>query len=121
MTTDTRLGMLEGRADEQAAAIADLRAGQREIVSTINSRFEEMNSRFDGVNSRIDGVNSRIDGVDNSINSRIDGVDNSINSRIDRVESRIDAVNSRIDRVFLAMIGIGAAQIALLITLIFRG
>ena len=109
MTTDTRLGALEGRADEQAAAIADLRAGQREIVSTINSRFEDMNSRIDGVNSRIDGVNSRIDGVDNSINNRID-----------RVESRIDSLNSRIDRVFLAMLGIGAAQVALLITLVVR-
>ena len=85
MTTDTRLGMLEGRADEQAAAIADLRAGQREIMSIMNSRFED------------------------------------VNSRIDRVESRIDSLNSRIDRVFLAMLGIGAAQIALLITLIFRG
>ena len=84
MTTDTRLGALEGRADEQAAAIADLRAGQREIMSTMNSRFED------------------------------------VNSRIDRVESRIDGLNSRGDRVFLAMLGIGAAQIALLITLIVR-
>ena len=84
MTTDTRLGTLEGRADEQAAAVADLRAGQREIVSTINSRFEDVNSRFD------------------------------------RVESRIDALNSRIDRMFLAMLGIGAAQVALLITLVVR-
>ena len=83
--------MLEGRADEQAAAIADLRAGQREIVSTMNSRFEDVNSRFEGVNSRID-----------------------------RVESRIDGLNSRVDRVFLAILGIGAAQIALLITLIVR-
>ena len=91
MTTDTRLGMLEGRADEQAAAIADLRAGLREIVSTMNSRFEDVNSRFEGVNSRID-----------------------------RVESRIDGLNSRVDRVFLAILGIGAAQIALLITLIVR-
>ena len=83
--------MLEGRADEQATAIADLRAGQREIVSTMNSRFEDVNSRFEGVNSRID-----------------------------RVESRIDGLNSRVDRVFLAILGIGAAQIALLITLIVR-
>ena len=51
MTTDTRLGMLEGRADEQAAAIADLRAGQREIMSTMNSRFEDVNSRIDRVES----------------------------------------------------------------------
>ena len=70
VTTDTRLGTLEGRTEEHAAALADLRVGQREIRETMNSRF--------------------------------------------------DQVNSRIDRVFLAMLGIGAAQIALLVTLIVR-
>ena len=74
MTTDTRLGTVEGRTEEHAGAIADLREGQREIRETMNSRF--------------------------------------------------DQVNSRIDRVFLAMLGIGAAQItaqiALLVTLIVR-
>ena len=43
---------------------------------------------------------------------------------LQQVNSRIDAgqqqVNSRIDRLFLAMLGIGAAQIALLITLVIR-
>ena len=73
MTTDTRLGTLEGRTEEHTAAIADLREGQREIRNALAA-----------------------------------------------MNSRIDEVNSRIDRVFLAMIGIGAAQIALLITLIFR-
>ena len=39
-----------------------------------------------------------------------------------RQETRqeIRNVNSRVDRLFLAILGIGAAQIALLITLIFR-
>ena len=32
----------------------------------------------------------------------------------------IRAVNARIDRLFLAILGIGAAQIALLITLVLR-
>ena len=66
MTTDTRLGTVEGRVEEHAAAIADLREGQREIRNLLAS------------------------------------------------------MNSRIDRVFLAMLGIGAAQIALLVTLIVR-
>ena len=74
MTTDTRLGTVEGHTEEHAGAIADLREGQREVRETMNSRF--------------------------------------------------DQVNSRIDRVFLAMLGIGAAQItaqiALLVTLIVR-
>ena len=74
MTTGTRLGTVEGRTEEHAGAITDLREGQREIRETMNSRF--------------------------------------------------DQVNSRIDRLFLAMLGIGAAQItaqiALLVTLIVR-
>ena len=71
MTTDTRLGMVEGRVEEHAAAIADLREGQREIRNALAA-----------------------------------------------MNSRIDEVNSRIDRLFLAILGIGAAQIALLVTLI---
>ena len=70
MTTDARLGTVEGRVEEHLAAIAVLREGQREIRNMLAS----MNSQL----------------------------------------------NSRIDRVFLAILGIGAAQIALLITLIFR-
>ena len=66
MTTETRLGTVEGRVEEHAAAIADLREGQREI------------------------------------------------------RNALAAMNSRIDRLFLAVMGIGAAQIALLITLIVR-
>ncbi len=70
MTMDARLGTVEGRVEEHAAAIADLREGQREIRNMLAS----MNSQL----------------------------------------------KSRIDRLFLAILGIGAAQIALLITLIFR-
>ena len=74
MTTDTRLGTVEGRTEEHAAAITDLREGQREI-------FDQMNSHFDDINSRL-------------------------------------------DRLFIAVLGIGAAQItaqiALLVTLIVR-
>ena len=36
------------------------------------------------------------------------------------LDARIDGVNARIDRLFLALLGIGAAQIALLVTLIIR-
>ena len=36
------------------------------------------------------------------------------------VRQELRATNSRIDRMFLTVLGVGAAQIALLITLIFR-
>ena len=62
MTMDARLGTVEGRVEENAAEIADLR----------------------------------------------------------EIRNMLASLNSRIDRLFLAILGIGAAQIALLITLIFR-
>ena len=91
MTTETRLGALEGRTEEHAVAIADLREGQREIRTAI-----------DRLSDRIDQVNDRIDRLSQQLNARI------------------DQVNGRVDRLFYAILGIGAAQIALLITLIAR-
>ena len=44
-----------------------------------------------------------------------------VNARIERLEARADQTNSRIDRLFLAFLGVGAAQIGLLITLLLRG
>ena len=38
-----------------------------------------------------------------------------------QVNARLDRMDARFDRLFLAMLGIGAAQIGLLITLILRG
>ena len=63
MTTDTRLGTVEGRTEEHAGAIADLREGQREIRETMNSRFDEMNSRIDQVNGRVDRLFFAILGI----------------------------------------------------------
>ncbi len=82
MTTDERIGVLEGRVEEQAAAIADLRDARR-----------------------------------NADTAQADGF-RAVNARIDRLAEQL---NARIDRLFLAMLGIGAAQIALLITLVIRG
>ena len=82
MTTDTRLGTLEGRADEQAAAIADLHEGQREIRDALREGLA------------------------------------AVNARIDEVNARIDETNKRIDRLMFAVLGMGAAQVAMFITLV---
>ena len=42
-------------------------------------------------------------------------------SGFQRVDARFDQTNSRIDRLFLALLGIGVAQIGILITLLLRG
>ena len=38
----------------------------------------------------------------------------------DRVDAGFQQVNARLDRLFLAMLSIGAAQIALLVTIVIR-
>ena len=88
MTTasdDSRLGRLEGRADEHSAAIQEGRQDTRSGFQQVNARLDRMDARFD------------------------------------RMDARADQTNSRIDRLFLALLGIGAAQVALFITLIVRG
>ena len=95
MTTaadDNRLGILEGRLAEQSASLQDLRADLREL-----------SARFD---SGLRQVNDRIDAESQQVNARLD--------------SGLHQVNARIDRLFLAMLGIGAAQIALLVTIVIR-
>ena len=109
MTTDTRLGTVEGRVEEHTAAIADLREGQRKIHGAIDQLSDRIDRLAEQLNGRIDQVSGRID----QVNGRIDQLAEQLNGRIDQV-------NSRIDRLFYAILGIGAAQIALLITLVFR-
>ncbi len=43
-----------------------------------------------------------------------------IRSAVRELSGRIDRVNARIDRLFLAILGIGAAQIALLLSIVIR-
>lgn len=81
MTTindDSRLGRLEGRVEEQSAAMQETRQDMR-------GGFQQ------------------------------------VNTRLDRLEARVDQTNSRIDRLFLAALGIGAAQVAIFITVLVRG
>ena len=64
-TVESRVGALEGRADEQAAAIAALREDIRELGDRLDRRIDQLdvrlNQRFDQVNVRMDQVNARID------------------------------------------------------------
>ena len=54
MTTESRLGVLEGRTTEHATAIAALREDLRQGFADVNARFDAVNARFDAVNARID-------------------------------------------------------------------
>ena len=52
-----------------------------------------------------------------SIHGRIDQLGVDLNGRVDIFNANL---NGRVDRLFIAMLGIGAAQIGLLITLAVR-
>ena len=49
-----------------------------------------------------------------------DRLDTGLREVRQEIRQEIRNVNARIDRMFLTILGVGAAQIALLITLIFR-
>ena len=52
-----------------------------------------------------------------AIQGLIDLLGTDLNGRVDRFNANL---NGRVDRLFIAMLGIGAAQIGLLITLVVR-
>ena len=73
--------------------------------------------------SRLSNVEGRVDELSRSISDFREDL-RAVHVRIDQLSGRIDQlsiqVNGRIDRLFLAVLGIGAAQVALLVTLVVR-
>ncbi len=90
------LGYLEGRIEEQSAAIQEIKDGQQQILA----RFDQMQTFM---------VN------------RMDQIQAESNSKIDQVEAR---VSSRIDRVFMALAGLATGiivtQFGVIVTLLLR-
>ena len=68
---------LELLAQQQAAALRDLRAEH-------DARFDSINARFDGINARFDGIDARFDRMD---------------ARFDRMDARLDRMDTRFDRM----------------------
>lgn len=63
MSTDTRLGALEGRADEQAAAIAELRTDIRDLRIELREGLASVRSEIAATNARIDRLFLAVLGV----------------------------------------------------------
>ncbi len=58
MTTESRLGVLEGRTEEHAAAIVGLRDDLRQGLAEVRAGLDATNARIDALDARI---NARID------------------------------------------------------------
>ena len=64
---------LELLAQQQAAALRDLRAEHDARFDSINARFDSIDTRFDGIDARLDRMDVRLDRMD---------------ARLDRLEAR---------------------------------
>ena len=92
LSDDYRLGRLEGRLEEQLRILRETRQDMRSGFQQIDARFDRLDARFGRADGRADGLDARIGGI-----------------------------NRRLDLLLLAFLGVGAAQIGLLITLLLRG
>ena len=81
----------------------DLRTIIREEIAASEKRMKEY------IDLKIETVNAKIDAT----NARIDSVEKSVNARIDNVEKRIDDLKENINRIWLAILALIAAAVAL--------
>ena len=88
-------------------------------MTTVNddSRLGRLEGRVEEQTASMQEIRQDMRSGFQQVNARFERVD----ARFDRIEARIDQTNSRVDRLFLAFLGVGAAQIGLLITLLLRG
>ena len=86
---------------------------KEEIAASEKRTREYIDLKIDGVekslNARIDVVNARIDAV----NTRIDALEKSIDGRFDALNMRMDDADSKFNRIWLAIIALITAAIAL--------
>ena len=82
----------------------------KEEVTASETRLREyIDLKIETVNAKIDAVNTRIDVV----NTRIDTLEKGMDARFDALNMRLDDVDSRFDRIWLAIIALITAAIAL--------
>ena len=112
------LGYLEGRIEEQSAAIQEIKDGQQQILARFDQMQTFMVHRMDQIHAE---VNDKIDRAHAESNNKIDRAYAELNNKIDQVEAR---VSNRIDRVFMALAGLATGiivtQFGVIVTLLLR-
>jgi tetrahydromethanopterin S-methyltransferase subunit B len=92
----------------------DLHKVIKEEITASEKRMKEyIDLKIETMNARIDAVNTRIDALEKSIDGRFDALNTSIDGRFDALNMRLDDVDSRFDRIWLAIIALITAAIAL--------
>ena len=88
----------------------DIRTIVREEIAASEKRMKEyIDLKIETVNAKIDATNTRIDAV----HTRIDALEKSLDGRFDALNMRMDDADSKFNRIWLAIIALITAAIAL--------
>jgi len=96
---EERVAYLEGRGEEHAVAIGEVRADIRDLRADMNRRFDRIDGRFDHIDGRFDYINGQFQHMDR---------------RFERLETRFD---SR----FMWLVGLQFATFMTIIAALLNG
>ena len=102
-TLEERVAYLEGRLEDHASTVIDVRTG----LSNLDVKVESVESK----------LAAKIETVESRLTARIDGVESRLTARIDGVEGRI---TEKIDRHFTWLVGIEITVLLALISALLR-
>ncbi len=67
-TLEERVAYLEGKSEEHAAAIGEVRLDVRELRAELIRRFEQVDRRFEQIDRRFEQIDGRFTHMDNRFN-----------------------------------------------------
>ena len=67
-TLEERVAYLEGKSEEHAAAIGEVRLDVRELRAEMIRRFEQVDRRFEQIDRRFEQIDGRFTHMDNRFN-----------------------------------------------------
>ena len=106
-------------------------AAGESVVTQIGPRIDVLSTRMDALNGRMDALNGRIEALNGRIealNARIDALAESTNARIDvlativaRMDTRLERLENQQSRLIWGVLGLQAALVVALVTLVLQG
>ncbi len=106
-------------------------AAGESVVSQIGPRIDVLSTRMDALNGRMDALNGRIEALNgriDALNARIDALAASTNARIDvlativaRMDTRLERLENQQSRLIWGVLGLQAALVVALVTLVLQG
>jgi len=103
---EERVAYLEGRGEEHAVAIGEVRADIRDLRADMNRRFDRIDGRFDHIDGRFDHIDGRFD---------------YINGQFQHMDRRFERLETRFDSRFMWLVGLQFATFMTIIAALLNG